>query len=1078
MNMRTSSRHSHRRRRLTVASANMGRRWCLLLLSAAGCSNVAFAQSPDFLHPTQIGPFRYNGISFVEFSITGPQSGFTDPVNLGTGYPVVTIDDMIADIKAAGANLVKFTFSSGQVKTYTDNAYDPTIPFPMEGTTANIIAFGKKLTAQGIGCYVQPFAGVESVIAGATNTSTVQPRDPSAFMAQHIPRLVSLAQIAESMGCEYFGLFGDETEQLAVLPTLTDLWVQAITQVRGVFSGRVIPSVSWGELGGGYTFDHQPAIIGMLDVFGLEFGPAYTDHDDPTVAELVASYTNNSRGHNSLQAVADIHTLYQKAMFLSDQAWGSFKGSNVLSDDVLFGEYPASQFTVDDHEQVNLYQAFYQVMPTLDPQWILGATFDSVDRLPYAWKDRFLPPYLGTVGESLMGKPALQTITQVYHTTSPIRAPADGWWYNPATPGTYYALEGENGVVRLGSFTYSGQGAPQWSLVRCVQTTPGTYIGTAEQYTGGWALDQTPAPPTGILDGLVVKLVFNTPTTATLQIGTHNISIQRYQFNNQWASPVLNAPRVGWWDQTAQSGRGYFLEVQGNTLFVGGLIYSSSGQPSWFTSTGPVDATGAFSGSLTVCSAQANPDGSLQTPVCKLTADTIRLVFSAPWRATLSLGQESPVEIRRYRQAEIGWVGPAPAFALPNPAFLGQSATVNAASFSTGVAPGSIATIFGIGLTRGVTGVVPAPSGPLPYSLRGTSVLVNGIPAPIFGIANVNGQEQINFQVPWEVQGTPIPRVPLSPIIITTQAAVSIVVVNNGAVSPALRASFYSIQPAIITGDGSHSVAVRSDYSLVTSQNPARPGDVITLYGVGFGPVTPLVATGAPAGASPPSVLNPSPTVSISARNTTVLFAGLSPGSVGLYQFNIVVPDGLGIGDLPALINLGGQISNVFSIPVQGQGLASELIQNGSFERPVNGTWIEYVDLGDAATSERTTATAHDGNFSEHVTVTTAGLFYGVGLIQTGIPVVQGTTYELQFWAKSSNIRHTQVNATKDGGDFHSYGLSTTFTLGTDWQLYRAAFQATESSPDGRLVLYFGDQTGDVWLDSVSLMAVASGTGQ
>jgi hypothetical protein len=62
---------------------------------------------------------------------------------------------------------------------------------------------------------------------------------------------------------------------------------------------------------------------------------------------------------------------------------------------------------------------------------------------------------------------------------------------------------------------------------------------------------------------------------------------------------------------------------------------------------------------------------------------------------------------------------------------------------------------------------------------------------------------------------------------------------------------------------------------------------------------------------------------------------------------------------------------------------------------------------------------------------------------------------------------------TNDGGDFHSYGLSTTFTLGTDWQLYRVAFQAAESSPDGRLVLYFCDQTGDVWLDSVSLMAVA-----
>ena len=92
--------------------------------------------------------------------------------------------------------------------------------------------------------------------------------------------------------------------------------------------------------------------------------------------------------------------------------------------------------------------------------------------------------------------------------------------------------------------------------------------------------------------------------------------------------------------------------------------------------------------------------------------------------------------------------------------------------------------IFGTGLTRGVSGVVEASTSPLPFSIHGTSVLVNGIPAPLYAVANVNGQEQINFQVPWEVQGEPIPRVPLSPIVITTNPTVSIVVVNNGTVSP------------------------------------------------------------------------------------------------------------------------------------------------------------------------------------------------------------------------------------------------------------------------------------------------------
>lgn len=1059
---------------------NMKQSLCLPILYLMVGSHLANAQNANFLNPVQTGPFQYNGVSLVELAVAGPQSGFTDPLNLGSGYPVVTIDEMIADIQATGANLVKFTFSSGQVKTYTDNAYDPSIPFPMEGTAADIVAFGQKLTAQGIGCYVEPFAGVENIIAGAGNTSTVQPTDPAAFLGQHIPRLVSLAQIAESMGCEYFGLFGDEIEQLAVLPELTDMWLQAITQIRAVFSGRVIPSVSWGEHGGGYTFDHQPEIIAMLDVFGLEFGPAYTDQDDPTVAELVASYTDNSQGHNSLLAVADIHTLYQKAMFMTDQAWGSFRGSNVLSDDVLFGQYPASQFTVDYQEQVNLYSAFYQVMPTLDPQWMLGATFDSVDRLPYAWKDMYLPPYLGTVGESLMGKPALQTMTQTYHTTSPMRAPANGWWYNPATPGTYYVLDAENAVVHLGILSYGTTGDPQWSLVRCVQRPTGEYVGTAEQYTGGWALDQPATSPSGIVDGAAVQLVFDTPTTASLQIGDASISIRRYQFSDQWNSPMLNAPHAGWWDQPTQSGRGFFLEAQGNTLFVGGLIYDSAGQPSWFTSTGLVSSTGSFSGNLTLCSVRANSSGTAQASTCTASAKTINVTFKSPWDATLTLDQEAPVEIRHYRIAEIGWAGPAPTFPLANPSFLGQSATANAASYVTGVAPGSIATIFGTGLTRGVSGVVQPPGGEPSYSVHGTSVIVNGIPAPVFAVANVNGQEQINFQVPWEVQGQPIPRVPLSPIIITTAPAASIVVVNNGQTSPAMRAYFFDSQPAIITSNGTQAVAVHSGGSLVTSANPAQPGEVITLYGVGCGPVTPSVATGAPSGASPPSVISPTPTVGIAGQNAKVQFAGLSPGSVGLYQLNVIVPDGLAAGDLPTAIRIGGQISNVFFIPVQGAAGAQsgELIRNGGFENPFMGDWFLYVNSNStaAATLDRSTSVVHEGNYSAHISVTTAGTSLGdVVFFEGGLPLVQGTTYLLQFWATSSAAEMLGLQI--GGGGPQNYGLATSVTLGSDWQLYQFTFQATQSTTNGMLSYYLGPQTGDTWFDDVSLMALIPPTG-
>jgi uncharacterized protein (TIGR03437 family) len=817
-------------------------------LNFAGIPNPNAPPPPtNFLEPQQVGPFRWNGVSYLDWR-------FTDPYT--ADYPAVTIDEMISQLKASGANLVKVTLASGFLKNYTDNAYDPSVPFPYEGSSANILAFGQKLTSARIRCLMTPFVSVENKIAGASTSSTAQPTDPRAFMLQHIPRMVSLAQLAEGMGCEYFQLFGDEFETYAAEspgpgtfshPDLTDLWLQAVTQIRAVFSGRITTESAWGEHGGPWTFNHIPELISQMDVFGIGFNPGFTDHNDPTVAELVASYQQNAQGNNTLQGVTNIHALYGKSFIIADSSFASFKGANIFGEGVLYGQNPASDYTVDYQEQVNLYQAFFEAMRALDPGWFLGGTFASIDRLPYSFKELYMPPYLGPLGESLRDKPALQTLTSAYNSPQPQTTPANGWWYNPSSQGTYYAIESENDVVRLGVLGFSSQGAAQWSWVRCVQTTPGTYVGTLEQYTGGQALNHPAAPPSGIVDGPNVQIVFSGAAIAILTIGSQSIPIQRYQFSDQWASPILNAPRAGWWDQTTQSGRGYFIEVQGNTLLIGGLIYSSGGQPTWFTSTGPVNVSGNFSGNLNVCSLAAPQ----QMPTCATTSDPIHLSFSAPWRAMLTLSNEVPVEIRRYRVSEIGWAGATPSIALPNPSFLGEAAIVNPASNALGLSPGAIGITYGTAITHGVNGFVP-PSSNIPYSILGTSVLVNGVPAPILGIGNINGVEQINFQVPWEVQGAPIPAVPLTtePFIITTNPVSTVVVMNNGTASPPMRVLFYPLQPAISTFDQIHAVAVRQDGSLVSAQSPAKAGDVLTLYGTGFGPVTPQQATGTPSGVS------------------------------------------------------------------------------------------------------------------------------------------------------------------------------------------------------------------------------------
>jgi uncharacterized protein (TIGR03437 family) len=92
----------------------------------------------------------------------------------------------------------------------------------------------------------------------------------------------------------------------------------------------------------------------------------------------------------------------------------------------------------------------------------------------------------------------------------------------------------------------------------------------------------------------------------------------------------------------------------------------------------------------------------------------------------------------------------------------------------------------------------------------------------------------------------------------------------------------------------------------VTS-TPFHEGEIIVLYGNGFGPTNPPVTKGQLVTTAAPLVTTPN--VTIGGLPAEVQFAGLS--ATGLYQFNVVVPTGLTRGttdniDVPVVIDLGG----------------------------------------------------------------------------------------------------------------------------------------------------------------------------
>lgn len=211
----------------------------------------------------------------------------------------------------------------------------------------------------------------------------------------------------------------------------------------------------------------------------------------------------------------------------------------------------------------------------------------------------------------------------------------------------------------------------------------------------------------------------------------------------------------------------------------------------------------------------------------------------------------------------------------------------SAAFAPAGITGGLMVTIFGKNITAR-EGIVAASSVPLPTELDGVSVEVGGRAAPLYAVANIDGVEQTNFQLPWR-----LPTVPLGP---AGFEYVYTVVNNNGMRSlPLLHRVSSGIGPALFAqGNGDALTVHLSDGALVTKDNPARHDEVIIFYGTGFGPVEPPVRDGGASPADPPSRVVTLPAIVFGGLQDSprgeVLFCGLTPGLVGLYQVNARVP--------------------------------------------------------------------------------------------------------------------------------------------------------------------------------------------
>jgi uncharacterized protein (TIGR03437 family) len=253
-------------------------------------------------------------------------------------------------------------------------------------------------------------------------------------------------------------------------------------------------------------------------------------------------------------------------------------------------------------------------------------------------------------------------------------------------------------------------------------------------------------------------------------------------------------------------------------------------------------------------------------------------------------------------------------FAPANVPTFSSAGITNGASFLSGGTPGgAIATIFGLNLST-VDGIVEADSTPLPTKLGETTVRIGGILAPLFAMVRINGQEQINLQVPFAL----VQAAALSPRPAQAQQFVEVVVTSNGVSNAPVLMQLAPAQPGIfLLGDGSGAI-LHPDNRLVSAQNPAARGGTVVVFATGLGAVQDPPPAGEPASLATLSPTIPSfASATVGGMPAAVAFSGLAPGYVGLYQVNLAVPPGAPTGNVDLVITINGVASNTAKMAVQ-----------------------------------------------------------------------------------------------------------------------------------------------------------------
>lgn len=202
---------------------------------------------------------------------------------------------------------------------------------------------------------------------------------------------------------------------------------------------------------------------------------------------------------------------------------------------------------------------------------------------------------------------------------------------------------------------------------------------------------------------------------------------------------------------------------------------------------------------------------------------------------------------------------------------------------------------------------------PMPTEIADVQVLVNDIPAPLYYVSPL----QINFLVPM--------RAPSS-----GTGEIVVVKPSTGQVIGAGTVAFDAVSPALFVVGGGASgqvAALNQDNTINSASNPIPKGQVIQMFGTGQGFIPNAPPDGVPAEGQIPIVEQPLKVLigTDFVADSDILYSGLAPGLIGVWQINVRIPDRVAPGNaVPVVVQLRDVNSNIQN-PASSQRLSTTI---------------------------------------------------------------------------------------------------------------------------------------------------------